>query len=70
MSNLQSPHEDLVLHILESSSRPLTLKEITEQLPQLSWNQVFLAIDALSRRGGIILKRQGFEYEISASRVV
>jgi len=70
MSNQQSPREDLVLHLLESSSTPLTLEEVTERLPQLSWNQVFLAIDVLSRRGGITLKKRGYEYEVSAPHVV
>jgi hypothetical protein len=31
---------------------------------------VFLALDSLSRRGGVILKRRGYEYEVSARRVV
>jgi hypothetical protein len=65
----QPSGEDLVLHLLESSATPLTLKEVTGRLPQLSWNQVFLAVDSLSRRGDIILKRRGYEYEVSARRV-
>jgi predicted Zn-ribbon and HTH transcriptional regulator len=69
MLDQQPPREDLVLHLLESSSTPLTLAEVTERL-ELSWNQVFLAVDSLSRRGGIILKRRGYEYEVSARRVV
>ena len=48
---------------------PFTLDEVTERL-ELSWNQVFLAVDSLSRRGDIILKRRGYEYEVSARRVV
>jgi hypothetical protein len=70
MLDQQPPREDLVLHLLESTCTPLTLEEVTERLPQLSWNQVFLAVDSLSRRGGIILKRRGYEYEVSARRVV
>ena len=70
MLDQQPPSESLVLRLLESSSTPLTLDEVTERLPQLSWNQVFLAVDSLSRRGGIILKRRGYEYEVSARRVV
>jgi predicted transcriptional regulator len=69
MLDQQISREDLVLHLLESSSTPLTLDEVTERL-RLSWNQVFLAVDSLSRRGGIILKRRGYEYEVSARRVV
>jgi hypothetical protein len=70
MLDQQPSREDLVLHLIESSSTPLTLDEVTTRLPQLSWNQVFLAIDSLSRREGIILRRRGYEYEVSARRVV
>ena len=69
MLDQQPPREDQVLHLLESSSTPFTLDEVTERL-ELSWNQVFLAVDSLSRRGDIILKRRGYEYEVSARRVV
>ena len=69
MLDQQPPREDHVLHLLESSSTPFTLDEVTERL-ELSWNQVFLAVDSLSRRGDLILKRRGYEYEVSARRVV
>ena len=69
MLDQQPPREDQVLYLLESSSTPFTLDEVTERL-ELSWNQVFLAVDSLSRRGDIILKRRGYEYEVSARRVV
>ena len=69
MLDQQPPREDQVLHLLESSSTPFTLDEVTERL-ELSWNQVFLAVDSLSRLGDIILKRRGYEYEVSARRVV
>jgi predicted ArsR family transcriptional regulator len=69
MLDQQPPREDQVLHLLESSSTPFTLDEVTERL-ELSWNQVFQAVDSLSRRGDIILKRRGYEYEVSARRVV
>ena len=69
MLDQQPPREDQVLHLLESSSTPFTLDEVTERL-ELSWNQVFLAVDSISRRGDIILKRRGYEYEVSARRVV
>ena len=31
----------------------------------LSWVDVFRAVDALSRRGTIILRRRGFDYEVA-----
>lgn len=43
---------------------PVGLEELLGRLPQLTWNQVFQAVDALSRRGAILLRRRGFEYEL------
>ena len=49
----------LVLDVIQSRVVPLTFEEIIDKIPELSWNQVFLAVDALSRRGEIILSRRG-----------
>ncbi len=57
-------NETLVMMILERERR-LRLDQVVARLPQLSWNQVFQAVDSLSRRGAILLKRRGFEYELS-----
>ena len=35
------------------------LEEITRQCANLTWNQVFLAVDRLSRRGEILLMPKG-----------
>lgn len=42
--------------------RSFTVEELLDELPELSWSQVFLAIDLLSRRGDIELRREGFTY--------
>ena len=34
-----------------------TLEELNERLPYSSWNQVFSAVDRLSRAGTVILQR-------------
>ena len=34
-----------------------TLEELNERLPYSSWNQVFAAVDRLSREGTVILQR-------------
>jgi hypothetical protein len=34
-----------------------TLEELTERLPSFSWNQVFTAVDRLSREGPVTLQR-------------
>jgi len=49
--------EVLVLEVLQSSPKRLPMDEIVGRLPTLSWNQVFLAVDSLSRKGMIILER-------------
>lgn len=43
-----------------------TLDELNERLPSYSWNQVFSAVDRLSRAGALTLHRQGsFGYVLS-----
>lgn len=59
-----SRSEDLVLRCLRLSEA-LSLEQITERVPDLSWNDVFHAVDALSRRGDLILRRKGFTYYVS-----
>jgi hypothetical protein len=41
-----------------------TVEEILDQVPELSWAQLFLAIDSLSRRGDVELRRQEFTYTV------
>ncbi len=56
-------HTDVfILDVLKSSPQPLTIEEIVGRLPRLDWNQIFLAVDSLSRKGLIILTRQGYDY--------
>ena len=59
-----SRSEDLVLRSLRLNEA-LSLEQITERVPDLSWNDVFHAVDALSRRGDLILRRKGFTYYVS-----
>ena len=40
-------------------ARACDLEEITRQCPNLPWNQVFLAVDGLSRSGELILVSRG-----------
>ena len=51
--------EDLVLDLLQDD-RPFTVEELLLRVPELSWAQLFLAMDILSRRGDVELRRQGF----------
>ncbi len=59
--------DSLILEVLRSTARPLTCEEINVQIPELTWNQIFLSVDALSRRGEIILNRRGVEYQAIAA---
>ncbi|HEX3203698.1 MAG TPA: hypothetical protein VHQ67_03025 [Nitrospiraceae bacterium] len=60
----RSRAEDLVVSLLQEIHSG-TLEEVVTRLPELSWNEVFHTVDSLSRRGGIILRRRGFAYDVS-----
>ena len=47
----------LILRELEQHS-PCTIETLTASLPYYSWNQLFMAIDALSREGALRLRLQ------------
>ena len=55
--------EGLVVALLQDIQHS-TLEEVVALLPELSWNEVFHAVDSLSRRGGIVLRRRGFSYDV------
>ena len=57
-------NEAMVLDLLRRQ-RSIKLEEAIALLPHITWNQVFQCVDALSRRGEIILRRRGFDYEIA-----
>jgi hypothetical protein len=63
-----SRSEDRVLKVLQINEA-LSLELITEQVPDLNWNDVFHAVDTLSRRGVLILQRKGFAYYVSLACV-
>lgn len=45
----------LIIHELEQEG-PCTIETLTARLPYCSWNQLFMAIDALSREGALLLQ--------------
>ena len=63
MATHHSCHASLVLEILRNG-KVLTLEEVITRIPQLQWGEIFHAVDALSCRGDIVLRRHGFEYEL------
>jgi hypothetical protein len=55
--------EARILAIVHERGRIL-LEHLPSCLPDLTWNQVFLGVDALSRQGAISLRRRGCDYEL------
>lgn len=49
------------------SGETVTMDEAVASLPELSWSELFHAVDTLSRSGAIILRRRGFEYVLAPS---
>lgn len=57
--------EFAILQDLEQRG-PCTIDELTQRLPDYSWNQVFTGVDRLSRRGVLLLRHPAkSEYVIS-----
>jgi hypothetical protein len=54
--------EVLVLGLL-TMTESMDLDTLVKRFPELSWTEVFQAVDRLSRRGYISLRRNGFRYE-------
>jgi DNA-binding GntR family transcriptional regulator len=67
VSSDQADLEQVVLDKLRPGQR-FSVEELLDQLPEVSWSQLFLAIDVLSRRGDIELRRQGFTYTVMKAR--
>lgn len=57
--------ESLVLAVLGESD-VLTIEQLVEKLPELTWSHLFHIIDDLSRRDMIVLRRRGFIYDLKA----
>ena len=55
---LQTTVEDQVIGVLHRT-QTCDLEEVTRQCTNLTWNQVFLAVDRLSRSGEIMLVPMG-----------
>lgn len=57
--------ESAILHDLERRG-PCALEELVRDLPAYTWNQVFAAIDRLSREARVTLRRPSrFDYRIA-----
>jgi len=63
-----SRSETLVTKALQGLE-PIPMEQITARIPELSWNEVFHVVDSLSRRGDLVLRREGFTYYLSLPRM-
>jgi hypothetical protein len=64
---MMTPHIDLVRDRLEQRGTACPLEEVMELCPELTWNQVFLAIDHLSRMGQVrVMMDVGKTYTVQA----
>lgn len=63
MNSIPGRAEAKILGIVQEQ-RGISLEELLARLPELTWNQVFVLVDELSRRDMICLQRRGFEYEL------
>ncbi|MBM4132907.1 MAG: hypothetical protein FJ245_03980 [Nitrospira sp.] len=64
-----SPVEERLLDALKTRGVQ-TIEQLASSLPTVSWAQVFLAVDRLSRSGLVSLKRAGgCRYAVSLNRV-
>lgn len=65
-----SAFTDRVLDVLETLGTDVPMEEILRLCPELTWNQVFLAIDTLSRNGRLLVTlNPDRSYWVRASRV-
>ena len=64
-------HIDQVRDRLEQQETACSLEEVMDLCPELTWNQVFLAIDHLSRTGQVLVTMDvGKTYTVQAMRPV
>ncbi|BCA53592.1 hypothetical protein W02_07320 [Nitrospira sp. KM1] len=55
--------EDRILAVVQYDLW-MPIEEVMEHIPDMSWTQLFLGVDILSRRGDVELRRKGFTYMV------
>lgn len=50
--------DEIILEMVEQTP-DCDMEEVAARCPQATWNQVFLALDDLSRAGQVTIRRQG-----------
>jgi hypothetical protein len=60
-----SVQEDFIIDMLQRTG-PCCLDDLVRYLPNLSWGEVFVAIDRMSRDGRVLLRQLGYStYQIT-----
>ncbi len=64
-SNIKSCVEEALVTELEARG-PSRLDDLVVRLPEYSWNEIFIAVDRLSRDGRVAIRRMASSgYEVS-----
>jgi hypothetical protein len=53
--------EEVVIEALQRNG-PCCLDELVRYLPNLSWGEVFVAVDQMSRDGRLLVRQLGYSY--------
>ena len=64
-STLRSTSPETVIMSHLSRHPSMTFDDLIEHVPQLTWNQIFHAVDGLTRTGAVVARRIRFQYELS-----
>jgi hypothetical protein len=65
MMPINTSADELVLEMLQRTG-PCYLDDLITSLPHLSWGEVFVAVDRMSRNGRVLLRQLGYStYEIA-----
>jgi hypothetical protein len=65
MIPINSSVEEVVAEMVRKTS-PCCLEDLVTYLPNLTWGEVFLAVDRMSRDGRLLLRKGGYStYQIT-----
>lgn len=59
MMPIPSVQEKAVIEMMRKNG-PCCLDDLVTQLPNLSWGEVFVAVDRMSRDGRLLLRQRGY----------
>jgi hypothetical protein len=67
MTLIHTSTEEVVIEILQRTG-PCSLDDLVRSLPYLTWGEVFVAVDRMSRKGRLWVQQLGYStYQIALS---